>query len=79
MSPTKKSKKAASARGKPDGVAPAPQQSTATGSLFEVGAQVVHPIFGEGAVMAVDEHKLTIQFREERTRDILDAYVKRQS
>ena len=36
-------------------------------------------MFGEGTVTAVDEHTLTIDFRQGRVREILDAYVKRQA
>ena len=79
MPPIKRSKKAVGAPRKLERPAAAPQQSTAIVSRFEVGVIVIHPMFGEGTVTAVDEHKLTIHFRQGRAREILDAYVKRQS
>ena len=43
---------------------------------YAVGSKVVHPIFGDGTVTAVDANKLTIRFRGGRERQILDAFVK---
>ena len=79
MPPIKKSKKAAGAPRKLGRPVAGPPQPTASVSHFEVGARVIHPMFGEGTVTAVDEHKLTVHFRQGRAREILDGYVKRQS
>ena len=47
---------------------------------FSIGDQVVHKIFGEGTVLAVDgfadSAKLTIEFSENSSKMIISKYVK---
>ena len=52
-----------------------PQQSP-DDTNYAVGARIVHPMFGDGTVTAIDADKLTIRFRRGRPRQIVDAYVK---
>ena len=44
---------------------------------FEVGTKVSHPMFGDGTVLAVEEGKLIIKFKDGRVKKIVDYYVKR--
>jgi hypothetical protein len=46
---------------------------------FTVGDHISHPMFGHGTVTAIDQNKLTIEFPESVTRQIIDAYVTRRS
>jgi hypothetical protein len=46
-------------------------------SEYAVGDHISHPIFGDGTVTAIDENKLTVEFPESVTKQILDGYVKR--
>jgi hypothetical protein len=54
-----------------------PQGKAAATLGYAVGIRIVHPMFGDGTVMAVDLDKLTIRFRGGRVRQIVDAFVKR--
>lgn len=45
-------------------------------SEYAVGDQVSHSMFGNGTVMAIDENKLTVEFPERITKQIIDGYVK---
>ena len=44
-------------------------------SKYTVGDHISHPLFGHGTVTGIDENKLTIEFPESVTRQIIDAYV----
>jgi hypothetical protein len=44
-------------------------------SKYTVGDNISHPMFGHGTVTAIDENKLTIEFPESVTKQIIDAYV----
>jgi ATP-dependent DNA helicase UvrD/PcrA len=46
-------------------------------SKYAVGDDVAHPQFGDGTIMDIDGEKLTINFADGRTKQILDYYVKR--
>jgi hypothetical protein len=48
-------------------------------SKYTVGDHISHPMFGHGTVTAIAENKLTIEFPESVTKQIIDAYVKHQS
>jgi hypothetical protein len=48
-------------------------------SKYTVGDHISHPMFGHGTVTAIDERKLTIEFPESVTKEIIDAYVTRRS
>ena len=63
---------------------PAPRKTTklktpppvpAYASKYAVGDQISHPMYGHGTVTVVDENKLTIDFPENVTRQIIDGYV----
>ena len=45
-------------------------------SKYAVGDQISHPMFGHGAVTGIDANKLTIDFPENVTKQIVDDYVK---
>jgi hypothetical protein len=45
-------------------------------SKYAVGDEVSHPMFGHGAVTGIDANKLTIDFPENVTKQIVDDYVK---
>ena len=45
--------------------------------LFTVGARVFHQKFGYGEVMAVDDHKLTIEFDHAGQKHLMDSYVEK--
>ena len=47
-------------------------------SKFTVGDRVSHPMFGDGAVTAVDGNTLTIDFADRGAKQIIDGYVNRQ-
>ena len=53
--------------------------ATAYASRYAVGDHISHPMFGHGTVTAIDENKLTIEFPESVTKQIMDAYVTRRS
>jgi hypothetical protein len=40
------------------------------------GDRVTHPLFAEGTVIAIEGDKLTVKFRDGRTKQILDYYLK---
>jgi hypothetical protein len=44
-------------------------------SKYTVGDHISHPMFGHGTVTAIDENKLTIEFPEGVTKQIIDNYV----
>jgi hypothetical protein len=46
-------------------------------SDYAVGDHISHPIFGDGTVTAIDQNKLTVEFPDSVTKQILDGYVKR--
>jgi hypothetical protein len=46
---------------------------------YTVGDRISHPMFGDGTVTAIDENKLTIEFPESVTKQIIDAYVTHRS
>ena len=48
-------------------------------SDYAVGDHISHAMFGDGTVTAIDENKLTIDFPESVTKQIIDSYVKHQS
>jgi hypothetical protein len=48
-------------------------------SKYTVGDHISHPAFGHGTVTAIDQRKLTIEFPESVTKQIIDAYVTRRS
>jgi hypothetical protein len=43
---------------------------------YVIGSTVSHPMFGDGAVTAVDDDKLLIKFRDGRVKLILATFVK---
>ena len=45
-------------------------------SDYAVGDHISHAMFGDGTVTAIDENKLTIDFPESVTKQIIDGYVK---
>lgn len=49
---------------------------TAYVSDYTVGDHVSHPMFGDGTVTAIDQNKLTVEFPESVTKQIIDGYVK---
>jgi hypothetical protein len=44
-------------------------------SKYTVGDHISHAMFGHGTVTAIDENKLTIEFPESVSKQIIDAYV----
>jgi len=46
-------------------------------SDYAVGDHISHAMFGDGTVTAIDANKLTIDFPESVTKQIIDGYVKR--
>jgi Protein of unknown function (DUF3553) len=46
-------------------------------SPFSIGDHISHPQFGEGTVTGIDDAKLTIDFANRGTKQIIDYYVKR--
>jgi hypothetical protein len=55
---------------------PAPAASPAKVSDYSVGDRITHPMFGEGVVTAIEAAKLTIDFADGVTKQIVDYYVK---
>ena len=55
---------------------PSPLDNTPKASEYAVGDQVSHPMFGSGTVAAVDADKLTIEFANGVTKQIVDYYVR---
>jgi hypothetical protein len=53
--------------------------AVAYASKYTVGDHIAHPMFGHGTVTEIDERKLTIEFPESVTKQIIDAYVTRRS
>jgi DNA helicase-2/ATP-dependent DNA helicase PcrA len=45
--------------------------------LFAVGTRVFHQKFGSGVVLAVDDHKLTIEFEHAGQKHLMDSYVEK--
>jgi sRNA-binding protein len=45
-------------------------------SLYTIGDDVSHPMFGEGVVTAIEAAKLTIEFADGVTKQIVDDFVK---
>jgi hypothetical protein len=65
---------------KPKGPAKSSAADTApivSTSKWAVGDEVVHPQFGDGTITDIEGAKLTINFADGRTKQILDYYVKR--
>ena len=52
--------------------APAPAYT----SKYTVGDQISHPMFGDGTVTAINADKLTIEFADSVSKQIVDDYVK---
>lgn len=46
-------------------------------SDYAVGDGISHPMFGDGTVTAIDQNKLTVEFPDSVTKQIIDGYVKR--
>jgi len=44
-------------------------------SKYTVGDQISHPMFGDGTVTAITANKLTIEFPDSVTKQIVDGYV----
>jgi len=53
--------------------------TVAYASKYTAGDHISHPMFGHGTVTAIDENKLTIEFRESVTKQIIDSYVTHRS
>jgi hypothetical protein len=47
----------------------------ASGSKYTVGDHISHPMFGDGTVTAIHADKLTIEFPDSVTKQIVDGYV----
>jgi len=47
-------------------------------SDYKIGDHVSHPMFGNGTVTGIDDNKLTIEFSESLTKQIIDGYVTQQ-
>jgi hypothetical protein len=45
-------------------------------SGYAVGDHISHPMFGDGTVTAIDRNKLTVEFPDSVTKQIIDGYVK---
>jgi hypothetical protein len=72
MSPAKtKSAKSGSTKALPADSAPVGTSKCAAGD------EVVHPHFGDGTITDIEGEKLTIKFADDRSKQILDYYVKR--
>jgi len=57
--------------------APATPLAPAYVSDYAVGDHISHAMFGDGTVTAIDANKLTIDFPQSITKQIIDGYVKR--
>jgi len=55
----------------------APPPAPAYASKYALGDHISHPMFGDGTVTAIDANKLTIDFPESVTKQIIDGYVMR--
>ena len=44
-------------------------------SKYTVGDRISHPMFGDGTVTAIHADKLTIEFPDSVTKQIVDGYV----
>ena len=44
-------------------------------SKYTVGDHISHPMFGDGTVTAIHANKLTIEFPDSVTKQIVDGYV----
>ena len=73
MAETKKAAKARAPRASAQkSTTPAP----AYASKYTLGDHISHPTFGDGTVTAIDQNKLTIEFSESVTKQIVDDFVK---
>ena len=45
-------------------------------SQYTIGDEITHPMFGEGTVTAIEADKLSIEFADGVTKQIVDYYVK---
>jgi hypothetical protein len=52
-----------------------PAAAVADASKYTVGDQISHPMFGDGTVRAIHANKLTIEFPDSVTKQIIDDYV----
>lgn len=77
--PRSKTTKAAlkPAASKKPAVPPKAVTTAAPTSRFAVGDRVVHPMFGPGAVAAVNGDKLDITFKKAGRKTIVEHFVKR--
>ena len=74
-------------KAKPRGKALAPKRTSAeiltaapatlATSEFAIGDQVSHPTFGKGSVVSLRDDKLTIQFANAGTKEIVASFVTR--
>jgi DNA helicase-2/ATP-dependent DNA helicase PcrA len=71
----KKSPKPAPKKAEP-AAAPAEVDASTGGHGFDIGSKVVHPMFGDGTVTAVDGERLTIKFKGDAVKLIIAAFVK---
>jgi len=55
-------------------VVPAPSVPT---TMYAIGDDIAHPMFGDGTVTDTDGDKIMIKFADGRVKQILDYYVKR--
>jgi DNA helicase II / ATP-dependent DNA helicase PcrA len=69
-------KKAAAPRKKVEEPTTTPAATVAQPSKYAIGDRVSHPMFGDGSVTAIDSNRLTIQFSNDITKQIVDDYVK---
>jgi hypothetical protein len=44
-------------------------------SDYAIGDHISHPVFGDGTVTAIDQNKLTVEFPDSVTKQIIDGYV----
>jgi hypothetical protein len=49
--------------------------ATAYASKYAIGDHISHPMFGDGTVTAIHADKLTIEFPDSVTKQIVDGYV----
>jgi hypothetical protein len=57
-------------------IEPAPTTNPSVGLTYALGDPITHPKFGDGTVMAIDAHMLTIKFAGGEIRRIVEDYVK---
>ena len=67
---------AAAKQATPESSEAAPSSLAPSVSEYTVGAQIFHPMFGEGTVTALDGDKLTIKFADTITKQIRADFVK---